>query len=170
MNVMNRLRVFRYALALGLSTGPLALAQEAHQHQMHGASGAPMMEKCQAMMADREKMTSEMRAADAKLDELIGGQPRPASRVGREEGEVYKAIPAAPVARSILKDLGTQLGGMGRGIARPQCAKRRLNGERVGGPAAGGAASEVADSSVAAAIHRLGEIALLLRAAEVRHQ
>jgi len=33
--------------------------------------GSPKMEDCQAMMADRERMMSEMRSADAKLDELI---------------------------------------------------------------------------------------------------
>ena len=73
MHVMNRLFIIICALPFTLLIGPFALAQaqEPHAHQKHGETGAPMMEKCQAMMADREQVMSEMRAANAKLDELV---------------------------------------------------------------------------------------------------
>src|SRR3972149_7720678 len=74
MHVMNRSLVFRYALPLALLIGPPAArgqAPESHAHQKHGEMGAQMMPECQAMMADRERMMSEMGQGEAKLDELI---------------------------------------------------------------------------------------------------
>ena len=74
MHVMNRSLLFTYALPLALLIGPSAAraqAPESHAHQKQGEMGAQMMPECPAMMAARERMTSEMRSADAKLDELI---------------------------------------------------------------------------------------------------
>src|SRR3990172_2732589 len=73
MHVMNRLLALAYALPLALLFGlpdARAEAQAAHEHQKHGKEGASMME-CQTMMEDRERMMSEIHAANARLDELV---------------------------------------------------------------------------------------------------
>jgi hypothetical protein len=42
------------------------------QAKPHVGMAADMPAKCQAMMADREKMMAEMKAADLRLDDLVG--------------------------------------------------------------------------------------------------
>ena len=38
----------------------------------HAGMAADMVEKCQAMMADQEKMMADMKVADQRLDDLVG--------------------------------------------------------------------------------------------------
>ena len=50
------------------------LAAQAPQGPQHAASDKvklPMAAKCQAMMAEREKMMTDMKAADQRLDDLV---------------------------------------------------------------------------------------------------
>lgn len=42
-----------------------------HQHQQDPKPSANMSAKCQAMMAEHEKMMADMKAADQRLDELV---------------------------------------------------------------------------------------------------
>ena len=51
-----------------------APATPTHQHPAPQAAAPPadMAAKCQAMMADQEKMMAELKAADARLDDLVG--------------------------------------------------------------------------------------------------
>ena len=42
------------------------------QVKPHAGMTADMAAKCQAMMADQEKMTTAMKAADERLDDLVG--------------------------------------------------------------------------------------------------
>ena len=61
--------------AVVLSALPGLAAQTPQEHQ-HAAAAqakpqASMAAKCQAMMADHEKMMAEMKAADQRLDDLV---------------------------------------------------------------------------------------------------
>lgn len=73
-------------VAVGLSASPglAAQAPQAHQHPATDkATPQPgMAAKCQAMMGEHDKMMAEMKAADLRLDALVGrmnaatGQPK----------------------------------------------------------------------------------------------
>ena len=61
--------------AVVISAAPGLAAQTPQEHQ-HAATdkGKPpsgMATKCQAMMAEREKMMTDMKAADQRLDDLV---------------------------------------------------------------------------------------------------
>jgi hypothetical protein len=62
------------AAVISASPGLAAQATPAHQHPATQAATPPadMAAKCQAMMADQEKMMAELKAADARLDDLVG--------------------------------------------------------------------------------------------------
>lgn len=76
MNVMTRILALTLSpLAALLIASPGLRAQapaESHgQQHTQMKEGSQMMDDCHAVMADRERMMSEMRSADVKLDELI---------------------------------------------------------------------------------------------------
>ena len=59
--------------AVVIAAAPVLAAQapQEHQHATEQATAQPdMMAKCQAMMADRDKMMAEMKASDERLDDL----------------------------------------------------------------------------------------------------
>lgn len=62
------------AVVLSANPGLAAQAAPAHQHPATRAAAPPadMAAKCQAMMADQEKMMAEIKAADLRLDDLVG--------------------------------------------------------------------------------------------------
>ena len=70
-----RMRITSLTLGSLLVLGFAAHAQTPqpeHQYQQTPAKpSADMAEKCKAMMAEREKMMAEMKAADQRLDELV---------------------------------------------------------------------------------------------------
>ena len=59
-------------IVVSAATGLAAQTPQEHQHaatdQVKPASG---MDKCQAMMAERERMMTAMKAADQRLDDLV---------------------------------------------------------------------------------------------------
>ena len=63
----------RLTVTLGLLLGAMALpsAQAQHQHAQPPAAQAGMAEKCKAMMAEHQKMMDGMKAADARLEQLV---------------------------------------------------------------------------------------------------
>lgn len=71
-------------VAVGLSASPglAAQASQAHQHAAPATPPSGMAAKCQAMMAEHDKMMAEMKAADIRLDGLVArmnaatGQPK----------------------------------------------------------------------------------------------
>jgi len=78
MNVMTRIIALTLSpLAALLVASPGLRGQtpaESHgQQHTQMKEGSQMMDDCHAVMADRERMMSEMRSSDAKLDELIAG-------------------------------------------------------------------------------------------------
>ena len=72
------------AVAISASPGLAAQAPPMHQHMATQKAAPPsdMAAKCQAMMADQEKMMAEVKAADLRLDGLVAqmnaatGQPK----------------------------------------------------------------------------------------------
>ena len=61
------------AAAISASPGLAAQASPAQQPATQKASPpSDMAAKCQAMMADQEKMMTEMKGADQRLDDLVG--------------------------------------------------------------------------------------------------
>ena len=125
MHVMNRSLVFTYALPLALLIGPLVArgqAQESHAHQKHGEMGAQMMPECQAMMADRERMMSEMRSGDAKLDELIAA-------MNAAQGEA-KVAALAQVVTEMAEQRKKTVGGMM--AMQPEMMKHMMQHMRKG--------------------------------------
>ena len=62
------------ALVISANPGLAAQASPAQQQPAAEKATAPsdMATKCQAMMADQEKMMAEIKAADARLDDLVG--------------------------------------------------------------------------------------------------
>jgi len=72
------------AVVMSASPGLAAQAPPAHQHPATQPAAPPsdMAAKCQAMMADQEKMMAETKAADLRLDGLVAqmntatGQPK----------------------------------------------------------------------------------------------
>jgi len=61
------------AVVIAAAPGLAAQAPQEHQHAAtEQAKAQPdMMAKCQAMMAERDKMMAEMKAADQRLDDLV---------------------------------------------------------------------------------------------------
>lgn len=62
--------------AVVISAVPGLAAQTPQEHQQHAATDkakptAGMEAKCKTMMAEKEKMMSDMKAADQRLDDLV---------------------------------------------------------------------------------------------------
>lgn len=68
-----RMRITSLILGVLLVLGVPAHAQtqQPQQQQTPAKPSADMAEKCKAMMAEREKMMAEMKAADQRLDDLV---------------------------------------------------------------------------------------------------
>lgn len=83
-NIVTAALVVGMAAAISASPALAAQASPAHQHPATETATPPpdMAAKCQAMMADQEKMMAEMKAADLRLDGLVAqmntatGQPK----------------------------------------------------------------------------------------------
>ncbi len=85
-------------MAQGPPTGTAAKATP------QAGMGADMAAKCQAMMADHEKMMAEMKAADQRLDELVAKMN---AATGTE-----KADATAAVVNEMVTQRRTMRGGM----------------------------------------------------------
>ena len=93
--------------AVMMSAGPGAAGQMAQgtgqaataKAKPQAGMGADMSAKCQAMMADHEKMMAELKAADGRLDDLVAkmnGAP------GTEKAAATAAVVAMSVALMIF--------------------------------------------------------------------
>ena len=81
-------------------TGQAATAKAKPQAGM----GADMSARCQAMMADHEKMMAELKAADERLDALV-------SKMNAAPG-TEKAVPTAAVVNEMVTQRRTMRDGM----------------------------------------------------------
>jgi hypothetical protein len=61
------------AVVISAAPGLAAQTLQAHQHEATDKvkPGSDMEAKCQAMMAEKEKMMADMKAADQRLDDLV---------------------------------------------------------------------------------------------------
>jgi hypothetical protein len=93
-------------VAVGISASPGFAAQAAQQHQ-HPATENPtpqsaMDARCQAMMAEHDKMTADMKAADLRLDGLVA---RMNAATGQPKIDATAAVVAEMVAqRKTMRD------------------------------------------------------------------
>lgn len=98
-------------LASVMLLAPPGVARQMTQAHQHAAEAKPqagmaadMAAKCQAMMADHEKMMAEMKAADQKLDDLVG-------RMNAASG-LEKANATAVVVNELVTQRRTMQAGM----------------------------------------------------------
>lgn len=69
-----RIQTFRLsaAIVLALSLAVSAGAQDPQHQQTPAKPSADMSARCKAMMAEHEKMMTEMKTTDQRLDDLVG--------------------------------------------------------------------------------------------------
>ena len=91
--------------------------------KVHASMPADMTARCQAMMADQEKMTAEMKAADQRLDDLVAKMNAAA---GTEKADATAAVVNEMVAqRRAMRDgmMKMQHGMMGHMMEHMQAGK-----------------------------------------------
>lgn len=86
-----------FASILLLASGVVPGAQTAqHQHPQPAAQQAAIPEMCKAMMAEHQRMTADMKTADARLDQLV-------STMNAASGEAKVAAAAAAVTEIVAQ-------------------------------------------------------------------
>jgi hypothetical protein len=122
----------RFAIAAGFAAVVMSvtpgLAGQMPQGAGHAAMAqakpdAGMAAKCQAMMADREKMMTEMKAADQRLDDLVAKMN---AASGMEKAEATAVVVNEMIAqRKAMQDgmMKMQQGMMGHMMEHMQAGK-----------------------------------------------
>ena len=97
------------AVVISANSGLAGQASPAHQHPAaeKATPSSGMAAKCQAMMADQEKMMADMKAADLRLDDLVG-------KMNAASGTEKAAATAAVVNEMVTQRRSMQDGMMKR--------------------------------------------------------